>query len=292
MNKTLPFAMQHAFIPGNSPHKENNSLPGYLFLFFEDKILVVSEQDTLKVPLISINKLPKDVIKYRRFIGTYCTTPCYVIELHTSDLHIESFIQTNLRDLFGTISDDLFSLAGKSRQILSWHLENMFCGKCGTAMIENTNELAKQCTACHHIAYPRISPVVIMTIERDNEILLGRSAHFPKGMYSPLAGFVEAGETLEEAVMREVAEEASIKVSGIRYVTNQPWPFPHSLMIGFRTKYESGDIIIDTNELEDARWFHVDDLPALPSQISISRYLIELFIKSCGKTPKITRSTA
>lgn len=261
-------------------------------MFFEDKILVLSEQDTLKVPHISINQLPEDVIMYHRFIGTYCSIPCHVIELNTSSLHTESFVQIELRDLFGTISDDLFSLAGKSRQILSWHLENMFCGKCGTPMIEYSKELAKHCKACGHIAYPRISPVVIMTIEKNNEILLGRSAHFPKGMYSPLAGFVEAGETLEEAVIREIAEEASIKVSNIRYITNQSWPFPHSLMIGFRTKYKSGNISIDTNELEDARWFHVDELPTLPSQISISRYLIELFIKSCGKTPTIAPHTA
>lgn len=286
MHKTFPFSLQHPFIPGNSLHKENKSSPGYLFLFFEGKIFVENEHGTLKIPFNSINKIPKDAIEYRKFIGTYCSTPCYAIELNTTNLHTEPFVLANLRDLFGTISDDLFSLAGKSKQILSWHLENKFCGKCGNQMIENNKELAKQCPTCTHIAYPRISPVVIMTIERDNEILLGRSAHFPKGMYSPLAGFVEAGETLEEAVVREIDEEASIKVSDIRYVTNQSWPFPHSLMIGFRTKYKSGDINIDTNELEDARWFHIDDLPALPSQISISRYLIEMFIKSYGVKPK------
>lgn len=280
MNKTLPFAMEHAFIPSNSLHKENNSLPGFLFIFFKENILLLSELGTLKIPHIAIAQLPEDSIKYHRFIGTYRSTPCYLIELSSSHMLSEYFVQANLRDLFGAIPDDLFSLAGKSRQILSWHLENMFCGKCGTPMIEQNKELAKQCTACNHIAYPRISPVVIMTVERGKEILLGRSAHFPKGMYSPLAGFVEAGETLEEAVVREIAEEASITVSDINYVTNQPWPFPHSLMIGFRTKYQGGDIKIDTNELEDARWFHVDDLPILPSQISISRYLIELFIKS------------
>jgi NAD+ diphosphatase len=117
-----------------------------------------------------------------------------------------------------------------------------------------------------------------MSVVRDDHILLARAPRFPKGMYSALAGFVEPGETLEEAVAREVMEEVGVRVGQIRYLASQPWPFPHSLMIGFTTVYESGDIIIDRGELEDARWFSRKDMPLLPSPISISRLLIDNFL--------------
>ncbi len=122
-----------------------------------------------------------------------------------------------------------------------------------------------------------------MSIVREDHILLARAPRFPTGMYSTLAGFVEPGETLEEAVSREIYEEVALSVDNIHYVASQPWPFPHSLMIGFISTYKSGEIRIDKKELEDARWFSVRDLPVLPSTISISRLLIENFIKNRGR---------
>ena len=121
-----------------------------------------------------------------------------------------------------------------------------------------------------------------MSIVREKEILLARSPHFPKGMYSTLAGFVEPGETLEETVIREIREEVNVDISDIIYVGSQPWPFPHSLMIGFTTLYAGGDLQIDNNEIEDAQWFSIDNLPVLPTPISIARHLIELFIKNAN----------
>ncbi len=118
-----------------------------------------------------------------------------------------------------------------------------------------------------------------MSVVRDDHILLARAPRFPAGMYSTLAGFVEPGETLEEAVIREVFEETAIGINNVRYVASQPWPFPHSLMIGFTSTYISGEIHVDHEELEDARWFSVAELPGLPSEISISRFLINNFIK-------------
>ena len=279
-----PFALTKEFIASNSlAHTFSFPRHAYLFLFCEDKILVAENGSNRHIPTLKIEEIDQQHVIYRRFMGSYGNTPCYLMELTELSPQCETFSGVPLRELFGVISDDLFALAGKALQILSWHQENRFCGKCATPMTEHKEELAKQCPACAHIVYPRISPVVIMTIEKEDNILLGRSPHFPKGMYSPLAGFVEAGETLEEAVMREVREEVDVQVRHISYAASQPWPFPHSLMMGFRTEYLSGEITIDRNELEDARWFHIDSLPLLPSRISISRHLLNLFLREHGR---------
>ena len=132
------------------------------------------------------------------------------------------------------------------------------------------------------MAYPRLAPAVIMLVERGDEILLGRSPHFLPGMYSTLAGFVEPGETLEHAVAREVAEEVGVRVKDVRYFGSQPWPFPNSLMVGFRAAWESGEIVIDEREIEDAAWFTAGNLPLIPPGISIARALIDAFLREQG----------
>ena len=121
---------------------------------------------------------------------------------------------------------------------------------------------------------------MIAAVTRGEEILLGRSAHFPPGIYSVLAGFVEPGESLEQAVFREVLEETGIEVEDVRYFGSQPWPFPHSLMLGFTARHRSGELRADGVELVDARWFHRDDMPMLfPGNVSISQWLIRDFLK-------------
>ena len=132
--------------------------------------------------------------------------------------------------------------------------------------------------ACKLSVYPRISPAVIVLVERGDEILLARSPHFVPGVYSTLAGFVEPGETLEGTVRREIHEEVGVHVDNICYFGSQPWPFPNSLMIGFRADYASGDLTIDGVEIEAAGWFRRDNLPKLPFKVSIARSLIEAFL--------------
>lgn len=128
------------------------------------------------------------------------------------------------------------------------------------------------------MAFPRISPAVIVLIEREGEILLARSVRFAAGMYGLIAGFVEPGETLEETARREIMEEVGITVRDLTYVASQPWPFPNSLMVGFTAKWAGGEITPDSAEIEDARWFHPDALPVLPSKISIARRLVDEFL--------------
>jgi NAD+ diphosphatase len=147
-------------------------------------------------------------------------------------------------------------------------------------------ERAKKCPNCGLLHFPRLAPAIIVAIERGDRLLMARSRRFTTGMYSVLAGFVEPGESLEETVAREVKEEVGISLKDIKYFGSQPWPFPHSLMIGFTATYASGEIVMDDSEIEDAGWFTVDSLPPLPGKISIARKLIDGFIEKHSKKPK------
>jgi NAD+ diphosphatase len=138
-----------------------------------------------------------------------------------------------------------------------------------------TTEFAMECPACRLTAYPRISPAVMVLVERGNDLLLARSPHFKPGVFSALAGFVEPGETLEQCAVREVREEVGIEITNLRYFKSQPWPFPNSLMIAYFADYAGGTITPDPSEIEAADWFSRDALPLLPDPVSIARQLIE-----------------
>jgi len=176
-----------------------------------------------------------------------------------------------------------FSLAGRALQIVDWDRTNQFCGRCGSKTRTHQTERAKECEQCGLLHFPRLSPAIIVRIQRDGEILLARGRRFETPIYSVLAGFVEPGETLEEAVVREAREESGISVKDIRYFGSQPWPFPHSLMFGFTAKYASGEIKPNDEENVDVRWFTAKNLPQLPSKMSIARKLIDSFLEKEAK---------
>lgn len=190
----------------------------------------------------------------------------------------------NLRALFGSIPDQDWVLAGRASQILVWERDHKFCGRCGTETVHHPIDRARQCLACKMLAFPRISPAVIMLVERDGptgpEVLLAWGRQFPGRFFSALAGFVEAGESLEECVIREVMEETQIAVTDVRYFGSQPWPFPHSMMIGFNARYESGEIEIQEEEIVEAAWYGPDNLPPVPKGgMSIAGWLIEDWLR-------------
>lgn len=281
MDDNYYFSLKTRFSPGLSSEQSPAS-PTLWFIFFGEKLLV--ESSALESSTICTRSPEQLGLSpgYSQFLGLYGETNCFVAEIESHTKLPSSTELHGLRALFGRVENDLFTLAGRAQQILHYHKEHQFCGKCGTPMKNRKTELAKICPACGFISFPRLSPAVIMSVTRDDQILLGRAPHFPKGMYSTLAGFVEPGETLEEAVRREVMEETAIEINNIKYQASQPWPFPHSIMLGFSASYIAGEIFIDHNELEDARWFSVKKLPSLPSKITIARLLIDNFIKSCS----------
>ncbi len=167
------------------------------------------------------------------------------------------------------------SIAMRAVQMLEWDRTHRFCGACATPTELARGERAKRCPSCGLTVYPRISPAMMVLVTRGRQLLLGRGVNFPPGRYSALAGFLEAGETIEEAVAREVREEVNVEVTHLRYFGSQSWPFPNSLMIAFQAEYAGGDMRPDPAELADAQWFDVEALPQLPPRISIARALIE-----------------
>ena len=210
------------------------------------------------------------------YLGRLAGTDCWAAEAPVdTPAPPHGLAWEGLRTLFSVLEDAHFALAGRAIQLLDWDRSHRFCGRCGTPTEAKSEERVRACPMCKLGVYPRLSPAVMALVRRDGEILLGRSLHFPPGMYSALAGFVEPGETLEQCIEREVEEEVGVRVSRIRYFASQPWPFPNSLMIAFICDWVSGEIRPQAGEIEDAKWFNVLQLPKLPSRISIARRLID-----------------
>ena len=189
----------------------------------------------------------------------------------------------DLRQFHASVPEHQWLSAGRAVQLVEWARTHRFCGQCGEATHLSPGERAMRCGGCGLLAFPRIAPAMIALVTRgpvgpDQEILLARGVQFQGPMYSCLAGFVEAGESLEDAVIREVHEEVGITVGDVQYIASQPWPFPHSLMVGFRAAYLGGDITPDEHEIVDAGWYRRDSLPTIPPSISIARKLIDGWI--------------
>ncbi len=214
------------------------------------------------------------------YIGKLGDTHLYAAEADKATAPPDGMSWQGLRTLFSVLGDAHFALAGRAVQLIDWDRNHQFCGRCGTPTESKREERARVCPACKLSCYPKIAPAVMALVRRGNSMLLGRSPHFPRGMYSALAGFVEPGETLEQCIAREVLEEVGVSVTNIRYFASQPWPFPNSLMIAFFCDYASGDIHPQETEIEDADWFDVFQLPQLPSKISIARRLIDAAVES------------
>jgi len=162
--------------------------------------------------------------------------------------------------------------------IAQWRQESRCCGSCGAKNSDVSGEAQRICPVCGRIEFPRICPAVIVIITDEEKILLAHNKKFRAGVYSLISGFNEAGETLESTLVREIREEVNIEVRDIVYVKSQPWPFPNSLMIGFRARFLSGTVKPDGIEIEDAAWFSKDNLPELPAEGSLSRSLINSWL--------------
>lgn len=204
-----------------------------------------------------------------------CLLPLEAIEEISSNLNYVA-----VRYSHKQIGRDLFQAVAIGHHLDYWRKTHRYCGMCANPMQDKINERARLCPKCHYLIYPKISPCVIVLVKRDESFLLARSSHFSPGVMSTLAGFVEIGESIEQAVIREVKEEVGIMVHQLQYICSQPWPFPDSLMLGFVAEYQSGELLIDKNEIEAAAWFSKDNLPTLPNEMSIARYLIEHQLKS------------
>ena len=234
------------------------------FLLFEEDDLKWSEMEM-------INK---------EFIGYLNDKPCFLTELTNESKLDEDLLLTPLRNLLGRIPDSLFTICSRSLQLSEWTRNNRFCGSCGSKMNRHETERAMSCECNNILVYPRISPCIIVLVTKGEQLLLAHNKNFPGTFYSTLAGFIEAGESAESAIHREIYEEVKVNVKNIEYFGSQSWPFPSQLMLGFHAEYLDGDITPDGEEIDLADWFHYKDLPQVPTgNISISGQLIESYIE-------------
>jgi NAD+ diphosphatase len=262
------------------------SEPAWWFAFEGNKLLVHQRSSSVTIPcLVDFAELGLTTLS-QHYLGHLDHRHCYAAELAEGETIPTGMILEGLRQLYGRLDEDLFWVAARAVQIVDWDRTHLFCGRCGARLRTKTTERAKECPICGQLHFPRLAPAIIVLVERGRELLLARSRHFLPGMYSVLAGFVEPGESLEEAVVREVREEVGVTVKDIKYFGSQTWPFPHSLMIGFTATYAGGEIALDDSEIEDAGWFTTDNLPAIPGKISIARKLIDWFIDKKSRAPE------
>ena len=211
-------------------------------------------------------------------------SPIYVVDVGSEHIESPGWERVSLRQLLFTQQNIAFSVLGRAWQYIHFLRTHKFCGQCGAEMERVNWEMAMQCHRCKHRTYPRVSPCIIVAIHNKEKLLLAKGVrHKEANMYSTLAGFVESGESLEEAVHREVFEEVGVKVKNLRYFNSQPWPFPHSLMVGFIAEYDGGDIVCQENEIDDAQWFDVDALPNIPPKVSIAGQLIAETLSLIGE---------
>ena len=222
-------------------------------------------------------------------IGSHGDLPCFLIDMGNEHIEQNNLSFISMRALLMQSETSFFGIASRAWQVALFMRTHRFCGQCGTAMQQINWEMAVQCSRCQHRCYPRISPCIIVSIRHEGKILLAQGKpQRSRQMFSTLAGFVESGEKLEQAVHREVFEEVGITVKNLRYFSSQPWPFPHSLMVGFLADFDSGEIEVDGKEILEAYWFDPDKLPNIPPKLSIAGQLIQHTIEEIKQQKNIT----
>jgi NAD+ diphosphatase len=246
-----------------------------ILCFEENSILVKSDGDKFFIPQkkdFGVFKLDPKKIYIGELDGNGCFLANPLLEIPDGFVYLTPVqIRQKLEKMHKWV-------VAVGIQLNSWYRDNKFCGRCGGKLSKKHDERALQCGACNNIIFPKLSPAIIVAITKGDRLLLAKNRLSPTNHYSLIAGYIEAGETVEEAVKREVMEEVGINVENIRYYKSQPWPFSSSLMMGFTAEcIGDSEIVLDEKELSDAGWFQASDLPEIPNRDSISGELIRLF---------------
>ena len=252
----------------------------YWFVFHKDNILLTKNGDGLfsvpcqeSVPVsISSDTHIMDVAEHSDDVEVKTMS----IEVPVADDSV--FEMCNLRKSYYKLSLQLYKMAGKCHELLYWDRNTRFCGVCGAPMVMDTL-ISKRCTNCGKITWPQLATAIIVLINRGNDLLLVHARNFKTDFYGCIAGFVETGESLEEAVRREVMEETQIEIKNLRYFKSQPWPYPCGLMVGFFAEYKSGELALQDSELSKGGWFSKDNLPTIPEKLSLARMLIDRWLE-------------
>ncbi|MYD43771.1 MAG: NAD(+) diphosphatase [Gammaproteobacteria bacterium] len=265
------------FVSHPVQHENQRQDDALYFCFMRDQLLSISEGGIPR-PIAADEFRWLDVETFSKsYLGAWRGQPCFALDIKGEVP--PGYATSDLRGWLGRVEPGLFYLAGRARQIVDLVRTNQYCGRCGKPMDAHTTDRARHCGECGLVAYPRLSPSIIVLVRKDDEMLLARNVNWPVGMYSTLAGFVEPGESIEQTVHREVMEEVGISVTNLRYLGSQSWPFPNSLMLGFHCDYKSGEFTFLDDEIAEAKWFRYDALPNVPGATAISRWLINAFIE-------------
>ena len=254
-----------------------------LIIFCDNKILYDQAKNTYSFAIKDLNL--SDQLGPYLAIALIDNCFVYVLDIDEDQNILGLFMDPDVihfvepRQLLGILDQSSFLLLSRATILKSWLSANVFCSICGNQNSFNKKEGAFECSCNAAPKYPTISPCIITLIYDEDNILLGRSKFFPSNMYSTLAGFIEAGENAEEALIREVKEEVNVEITNIKYFSSQSWPFPAQLMLGYFCQYKKGEIILNDAELEDARWFDIKELPIIPPDASISGQLIRSYIE-------------
>ena len=259
-----------SFTPLMAPQPDADPLT---FVFHRERLLL-READLALPSAAALAALGVDPARAHP-LGLWGGRYCQVLWVDDERVPDAAHAYRGLRSLFNAVDDDFLGLAGRAAQIAEWARSHRYCGTCATPMALAPGERCFKCPACGMVAYPRISPAMMVLIRKGDSVLLAMHTQSPSKRFSPLAGFLEAGESIEEAVHREVMEEVGLRVHNLEYFMSQSWPFPHSLMIAFTADYLDGEIRVDESEIAEARWFGPDDeWPETPSTVSISALLV------------------
>ena len=249
-----------------------------LYVFFDGKLATKKGKNTWG--LADLDGVTQEDLL---FVGRLNTRTYFVVELSAPQGEFEFTPLQNMTN----VSAAEFDMAGRALQLLIWDKTHRYCGNCGANTERSDKDWYRHCPACGHSTYPRLSPCVIMAIRKGRDILLAQRTASRHQLYTVLAGFVEPGESAEQAVCREVFEEAGIEIANVRYMASQPWPFPGQLMLGFIADYQSGELRPDRRELQNTAWFDYQNLPDHPSTNTISGRLIRQLVAEISAEQEI-----
>ncbi len=248
---------------------------GYWLLLQSQSLFVCEDGTGWRVPRGPLPKAFEGKVEPLVRLGTYLGDPCWAGSVVPDLESPPGFQRETLLPIQTRLTDDVLSLGGLAHQAIHWELTSRHCPQCGERAVRMHGEWGKRCPRCTYEHYPHLHPAVIVLVRDGDRVLLTRKSFWPKGRYGLIAGFVDVGESLEGAAAREVREEVGVEIRDLQYAGSQYWPFPSQLMIGFLAAYAGGELRVSRDELEDARWFSVGDLPDLPPRLSIARFLLD-----------------
>ncbi|MBS1219015.1 MAG: pyrophosphatase [Proteobacteria bacterium] len=264
---------QGSFVPG---HRGPARIEGRVSccVFHGNRVFITRDGGLPVIPQFDSADCSFD-LDAAHYLGLLGGTHCYGLALQREATLPAGLELLGLRALILEGNETVAAVAGQAWQVLEWARTHRHCGCCGAPTVPHAADRAVECPDCKLVFYPRIAPVIMGLVYRRNELLLTRKPGYAPGRYTVVAGFVEAGESLEQCLAREVAEEVGVTIRNPSYFGSQPWPFPNSLVMAFSAEWVDGEVRPDQTELEEARWFAIDALPDLPEAVHISRQLID-----------------